>query len=69
MTTPADRPRVYRVYDNSDGGKMVYVTAKNRKEAGHIAGINYTHVRYCPWLEWEDGRAVDKYGRVQEEIR
>lgn len=67
--TPADRPRVYRVYHDSDNGKMVYVTAKNRKEAGRISGIKYTNVTYCPWLEWKDGKAVDQYGKVQEEIR
>lgn len=63
---PPSGPRVYRVYHDSDDGKMVYVTAKNRKEARRVAGINSTHVTWCPWLKWVNGQAVDEWGRVQE---
>lgn len=70
MTQPKPyEPRVYRVYDDSDDGEMVYVAAKNRKEAPKIAGITYTHVCYCPSLQWIDGKAVDQWGRIHENRR
>lgn len=61
--------KVYRVYDDRDNGKMVYVTAKNRKEARKVARITHTHVCYCPWLKWIDGKAVDEHGNIQEETK
>jgi len=62
--------RVYRVYlDDGGNGPMTYLVAKNRKEAYKLAPHKISHVTYCPWLKWVDGKAVDQWGNIQENRR
>lgn len=67
MTTETE-PRVYLVYADVDGSQSKHVIAKNRKEAGKLAGFPYTHVAWRPWVKFEGGQFIDKHtGRIMEQ--